>query len=338
VKDPSGDAGFASTQFLFLLLFLSSLAAGTGMVVSAALGVESRERETNRALAEINAILEGITADLYADPSPRVNGSDDPVMLWNGRTQGDYTVRIESLSDRLNPNFIRKNIFEKTGLSVLLNPGKTADGLQQFREDRGLSLAPGAYGDFFSGEIGKTYFSGYGWANINLIDEFAARRLVLALTGSEQKAGAFHEKIRSLLLNQQVLGASDLRQVLSGDYDELFPFINAEPWLNVNYLAPLLLRELIAYPDYGVQSPEAKYRELLDRRSAGSLDGGQIQNILQIDPANPLLHYLGSITWFWEIVIEGRGRSCRTVLCRLPPENPEQQEQPRFSVIERRYY
>jgi hypothetical protein len=330
------EAGFASIQFLFLLFFLSVLAAGTGLLVSAALKLEGRFKKTNLVMAEMNRILAEIMADLEADPSPDVNGPDDPVLSWQGKQTGACTVHINSLSNRLNPNFIRKNVFEKTGLSFLFEPGKTADALRQFREEQGLFLTPGSYGEFFSPPVYEKYFSGYGWGNINLIDEFAARRIALALTGSTPEAEAFREKIQTLLLNQQLAGGGDLRTVLGESYDTLFPCINAEPLLNVNDAEPLLLRELIAYPGYGIRDPEAKYREILERRSAGPLDAGELHRILGIDAANPLYYYLGAVTWFWEVTIEGGGQSCRAVICRLPPQNPGGSEPAAYALIERR--
>jgi hypothetical protein len=345
----NGDAGFASIQFLFLLVFLSALTAGTGMLVSAALKLEGRFKKTNLAMAEINRILAEIMADLRADPSPGVNGPGDPVFAWRGKQTGAYRVHINSLSDRLNPNFIRKNVFEKTGLSLLFNPGKNAGALQQFREDRGLFLNPHFYGEFFSPPVYEKYFSGYGWGNINLIDEFAARSLALAITGSASEAEALREKVQTLLINRQLVSPGDLPLVLGSSYDALFPYINAEPLLNVNEVEALLLRELLAYPDYGIRDPEAKCREILERRSAGPLDAGELHQILGIDAAHPLYHYLGAVTWFWEVTIDsdttdgtdgtgapgGSRPACRAVICRLPSRGGGKSEPAAYALIER---
>jgi hypothetical protein len=330
-------AGFASAQFLFALFFLSSLSIGTACFLSSAIKIEEAARRTNAADVEIDAILQAILKDLYNDPSPEVNGADDPVWLWNGKTENGYAISVCSLSDRLNPNFIRKNLFEKTSLRELLNPETTPDGLQQFREDHGLSLVSQDYGEFFSPEIFEKYFSPYGWANINLIDEFAARQLVRALTGSENTAEELRNKIQTLLVKGERVSGENLRPFLGIDYDALFPFINAEALMNVNLAEPLVLKEIISYPDYRIPSAEIKYRELIDRIKAGTLDKNQLMEILSIDRAHPLLHYFGTITWFWEITITGDRRSCRTVICRLPPEDPSLAKPAQFQIIEQRY-
>jgi hypothetical protein len=336
MKNNSCD-GFASTQFLFVLFFLSSLSMGTAFFLSAAMKTESIFRRTSTAALEIDAILEAVLADLYRDPSPEINGFDDPVLAWNGKIENGYTISVRPLSDRLNPNFIRKNVFEKTNLTELLNPGTTPDELQQFREDHGMSLLSGDYEYFFTPEVFQKYFSPYGWANVNLIDEFAARQLVRTLTGSESTAEEMRSKIQILLINQERITGESLRPFLGIDYGSLFPFINAEPLMNINQTDPLLLKEIISYPDYRIPSAEIKYRELLARLSNEALDIDQVTKILEIDRTHPILNYFGSITWFWEIIIAGNNLSCRTILCRLPPEDPSPSEPVQFRIIEQRY-
>jgi hypothetical protein len=330
-------SGFASAQFLFVLFFLSSLSMGTAFFLSWAIKTEGLSRKTNAAVAEIDAILEAVLADLYGDPTPELNGFDDPVLAWDGKTENGYAISVRSLSDRLNPNFIRKNVFEKTGLAELLNPGTTPDELQQFREDHGMSLSSRDYEDFFSPEVFRKYFSPYGWANINLIDEFAARQLVRALTGSEYMAEELRNKIQILLINRERISRENLRSFLGIDYPSLFPFINAEPLMNINQTEPLLLKEIISYPDYGIPLAEIKYQELMARISTGAVDMNQVMEILDIEGTHPILNYFGSITWFWEIIIAGNNVSCRTVVCRLPPEDPFPEEPAQFQIIEQRY-
>jgi hypothetical protein len=332
-----GDGGFASTQFLCILLFITALAAGTGMCLAAYLRFEQRLRRENQDTARIEEILQSALADLYGDPSPDINDSGDPVWAWDGRAVEGYTVSVIPLSDRLNLNFVRKNLFEKTRLALLFRPGKTAADLQQFREDSGLSPAAEMYGEFFDREDLEQFFSVYGWANINLTDEFALRKLVLALTGSEYTAEYARGALQTLLISRKIAGRGDLRSIFGIYYEDIFPFINTEPLMNVNFIDETLLQELIAYPDYGITSPERRCEELLARRSGGGVNSRELRTVLGIDDANPLNQYLGCVTWFWEIAVIGNGRSGRTVVCRLPPEDAELLEKPIFTIIEQRF-
>jgi hypothetical protein len=317
------DSGFASTQFLFILMFITALILAIGIYGHSAVRWESNSRRKNQILREMQEILQSVSADMYADPSPDINSPEDPLWSWNGRTEGDYTVTVVPLSDRLNINFVRKNVFEKTNIGLLFKPGKDSGDLQQFREDNGLSLSAGAYSSFFTDEILAKYFSCYGWANINLIDEFSARKLALALTGSEYAAEEVRQMIQTLLINQQSAQSANLRTIFGIYYADLFPFINTEALINVNHAEPALLRELIGYPDYTVTFPDIRCDELLARRSLGDLGRHDIPGLLGIDTTNPLMSYLGSVTWFWEIVITGNRQTSRTVICRVPQERDQ---------------
>ncbi|GHV89303.1 hypothetical protein AGMMS50267_16630 [Spirochaetia bacterium] len=333
----NSEKGFASAQFLFILLFLSALSLGTGFYLHSLLQIEERARRNNRIASEINDILNEVTAAIYHDITPDINSVDDPVWAWNGKTVNGYTITVNPVSDRLNLNFVRKNVFDKTRLSLLLAPGSTSGDIQQFREDRGLSIFAADYQHFFDRELFWRYFSCYGWANINLTDEFAARKLALALTGSEQAAEGLRAAIQRQLLRRENVNRNNLRAVLGGDYDSLFPFVNAEPLMNINLVEPALLTELLSYSDYAVSFPERRQREILARRESGGIDAVDIPLVLGIDPQNPLVHYFGSITWFWEIIISGSQKSQRTVLCRLPVDAANQSEAIVFNIIEQRY-
>jgi hypothetical protein len=329
--------GYASAVFLFALFCFSSVSLGAGYIVVSATGTAKRFREDDRARTETESLLRDIMNSLRSDPSPETNSYDDPVWSWDGKTQGGYTVSLRPLSDRLNPNFLRKNVFEKTALSALLKPGKSADDLQQFREDRGLSLAAGAYADFFEEDILDRYFSNYGWTNINLTDEFAARKLGEAVTGSPEKGEKLRKIIQLLLINKNQADREGLPVLLGEDYEELYPFVNAEPLMNVNFIEPVLLQELLAYPDYRIIRPGKIYETVINRRETGTLDTADIHALLGIDETNLLHHYLGSVTWFWEISIQGGGHCRRAVVCRLPPRSPDHGAPDKYIIIEERF-
>jgi hypothetical protein len=296
------------------------------------LGIEKSDTDARQ---EADALLDAVTGALLSDTSPEVNGIDDPVWAWNGKTINGYTVSVTPISDRINPNFVRNNIFDKTRLSHLFRPGHNADELQQFREDSGLYLADDAFQDFFEDELFVKYFSPYGWANINLTDEFAARSLGTALTGDPRTGEALREKIRILLTGRRLMDRENLRAFLGTSFGELYPFINAEPLMNINFVEPLILEELLSYPDYLIGRPKVICDEVLNRRSRHSIDTEDLYAILGIDKTSPLFSYFGCITWFWEITIVTGRKDCslRAVVCRLPSGDSS----PVYKIIERRF-
>ncbi|MDR2784745.1 MAG: hypothetical protein LBB83_02405 [Treponema sp.] len=315
-----GNDGYASTYFLFMLVLLSSLVLGMGLYLHSGFQAVLYFKHDNSISVELNRITAEVIDAIRNDPSPGIQCFADPVWAWHEKTQGDYTVNINPVSDRINLNFTRKNIFDKTALSLLFMPGKTSADLQQHREDYGLFLSPSAYEEFFIPANLDRYFSCYGWANINLLDEFAARGFARSLTGSDEAAERLRNTIETLLLDRRIASPGDLRMLFGINYRELFPFVNAEPLININHIDPDLLRELLAYPDYGVDSPEGRFSDILARREGEGIARAGIPRILGVAPENLLLHYLGSVTWFWEITVAGKSKTLRTVLCGFPPE------------------
>jgi hypothetical protein len=245
-------------------------------------------------------------------------------------------ISIRPLSDALNPNFVNKNIFDKTSIGNLLLPGKKADDLQQYREDRGLSLAEDWYKDFFDMKDYEKYFSPYGWANINLVDEFAARSLVHSVTGSAEEGESVRQKIQKLLLSPDLATKTNIRDILGFEYESVFPFINVEPPMNVNFVDPFILKEIVAYPEYKVVSPGAKSEAIIAKRVNGGVSAEDITSILDIDVANRLNCYFGSITWFFEIRVKDEAGSVIAVICRLPSENGVGSDKPVYKQIELR--
>jgi hypothetical protein len=146
------DAGFASAQLLIMLVFISMISSGAAMYLSGVLSADARAAEYTKTVENREKILSAIMEALAADPSPQSNGPEDPLWAWDGKTCDGWDIGIVPLSDRLNPNYIRKNVFEKTGLGTLFNPGADSRELQQWREDRGLSLRDDHYRHFFNSE------------------------------------------------------------------------------------------------------------------------------------------------------------------------------------------
>jgi hypothetical protein len=326
-----------------LALFLcSALALGAAAYSSSALLLGNREKTRTAARKEMEAILSETIEVLISDPSPEVNGVDDPLWALRGTRTKGYSLDIDPVSDRINLNFVQKNLFDKTRLERLFRPGQDADRLQQFREDRGLSFGTEAFADFFEeGLLGK-YFSTRGWANINLIDEFAARQLGAALAGNPAQGEALREKIRRLRMEKRLLDREALPFFLGASRDELEPFVNTEPLMNVNFVDPLILEELLAYEEYGIGRAEEHCAELLSRREREGISAEDLRSILGIDRSNPLAQYLGSITWFWEITITAenggpQAPSLRAVVCRLPPGAFPAETEPEYKLIERRF-
>jgi hypothetical protein len=110
--------------------------------------------------------------------------------------------------------------------------------------------------------------------------------------------------------------------------------------MNVNFIEPFILRELIACPDYGVSSPGSRYRKLLALREYQSVDTETLLDTLGIDSNNRLCYYLGSVTWFWRITFTGEDGNvaCTAIVCRWPRDaTMPDTTPPKFTLIGRFY-
>jgi hypothetical protein len=336
------DEGYASPVFLFALFLCSALALGAAARIDSALSLANREKNETAVRETMEDLLREAIGALRSDPSPEVNGAGDPVLDWNGRSAEGHRVTIRPCSDRINPNLVRRNILEKTRLDMLFRPGTNAEELQQFREDTGLHAGGEAFADFFEEEVFERYFSPYGWANINLVDEFAARQWGTAITGDPAQGEALREKVRLLLMERRVVDRETLPLFLGASQAGLWPFVNAEPLMNINFVEPLILEELLSYGEYGIKRPEERCAELLSRRETEGISAEDLRSILGIDASNPLARYFGSITWFWEITIRAEqggphAPSLRAVVCRLPPRAFPAETGPEYTILERRF-
>jgi hypothetical protein len=259
-----------------------------------------------------------VVAALGKDPTPEADGLNDSVWELDGAEIDGIRLGVRDLSSGLNANFVRKGVFEKTELARLLAPGRTAQELQQYREDSGLSPFPGHYDSFFTIEA-------LGDTSPPTVGEHQRQRRIRpafplrGFTGSEATAESFHAKIRSALADRRILAPSDLPGFLGIDFDALYPILNAEPAMNVNFVSPFILRQLLSYPDYALPDAETKAETLLAERERGEIDGRRLKELLAVEDNHPLLHYFGPVTWFWEITADRAGSRLTTVAARFPP-------------------
>ncbi len=331
------DGGSIAPQFLFVLLFIAILAIGVARFLSAAALAERNSRLRFFADKELTDAALGILAALKKDPTPEADGRFDPVQELDGRVVGGIELGITDRSSAINVNFVRKNVFEKTALSSLLTPGRSADELQQYREDAGLSILSAHYGAFFQPDDFTGRLTTYGWANVNLTDEFALSSFASSITGSEEQGEALRLKLRPLLLAKTLVTRDSLRTFLGAQYDAYFPLISAEPVMNVNFVDVFVLRELCKYPDYGLESPAAKAERIIRERETHEIDEKDLKSLLGVDEENRLLHYFGSRTWFWELSAEKNGRRCVMIIGRYPDGDGESSSAPRLEIVETRF-
>jgi hypothetical protein len=178
-----------------------------------------------------------------------------------------------------------------------------------------------SYGEFFRAgvRLEKT-FTAYSAFNINIADEFALRKLHTIRTGDTVAAELFHLKVQNYRLQtkeEQWLAPEQLQDFLGTDYESLFPVVNAEPPINVNFAPSGVLEAVLAA--CGVESAEEKLSALQQSRQSRPLNSKAIEFIMGEDyQKTPVGQYLGSTTWFWRLEVSKGDDRVVWILARLP--------------------
>jgi hypothetical protein len=315
---------------LSVLLFLSALFLGAVTFIElAAHGlIRSQRQETDlRALRQ--AAADTVDA-LLADPTPFADAPTDPVWSWLAAPRGDgMSVRLEDLSSRLGPNWIRKELLQDL---EALRPGRTAQELQQFREDTGLhlNLLPD-YQDFFEPQGLEELFTAYSWFNINITDEFVLRKLHWQRGGDLQAAESFRIMVQQARVQRRLISPEALPQFLGEEnYRLLYPVVTAEAAMNAHFAPERVLEALFRH----YEQPRPKLASLLASRRGSEITEGGLRELLgdREGQASPLRPFLGLKTWFWRISVEGRGGRLEWVVARVP----RQDGTPEFRRVEER--
>ena len=327
--DERGEAGVA---FLAVAVFIAAL----GMALALQLGALARYEGRSEAAYEERSSLEREARRIAALMAEGLGAEADSPLdpLWSGLSgEAGEALRIRDLSSVLNPNFLAPDLFESEAIAEIVGLRASAGDLQRYREERGLSCRLEHYAPFF--DLAERRPLGcYGWANINTADELALRLVYRSATGSEEGARLFREKVQSLRRLRRVVRREELAEVIGST--ALFPLVCAEPSLNVNYVDRGLALALAAFLARGIEDPERRCAELLDLRSRRPVREEDIARILGVDPGHPILQFLGSRTWFWELRVERSGLTCVLVLARRPGAGPMDRAA-RLDIVETRF-
>jgi hypothetical protein len=330
------EAGSTTVAVLVLLTLLAAAAGGGALILGGALAVERRSTNAYSLRRSLEAEARRVASVVAQDPTPAADSGLDPV--WDALAAPELTgaeVALQDISSGLNPNWVQKNVFLRTGLKDLLKDPAAADILQQRRVDRGFSVdLESAYGDLFDEGALEKYCTPYGYPNINITDEFALRKLYALRTGNEAGANVFHSRIQGLLIERRLLAPEQVRSFLGLDYDALYPVMNVEPTMNVNFVEPRILSELLAYPELRIPHARATAQAILDERDRREITAPDLRRMLGVPADNRIYQYFGTTTWFWRITVKRSSTRLSMVLARIPGD-PD--AQPHFTVVEERY-
>ncbi len=311
------DSGSISLQTLGVILFAAAAGSACAAFILSARAISAKADPVQGRDAAIAAVGEVINA-LDADTDPRADSPLDP--LYSLEAPEGISLEIREVSSRLNPNWLRKGILEDTGLRRLLLPGKSAQELQQFREDQGIQTELSAYTGFFTEEALRDELGVHSYAHLDSGDEFALRKLFLAATADASEAAAFHARLQAHLMKMTMADADELKSVIGLAHDETASVLGIEPQLNVNFASRAALEAVLGYPAHGLEDADRKASALIAQRERRALGMEDIAAIIGLKPPHPIYAYLGSRSWFWSVRIKSEGAAWEAVIARELPD------------------
>ena len=316
------------------------LIIATGLTLSAASLAWSQRRQlasfrtyTARAadMAEIADAVQASLAEL--DPGePDWTGSRVYANIARLEHQKACTIRLEDISSRFYLNSLEKKMIRDTEIHSFLLPGMGADAFQQDREDHGFAVdARARFKHLFKDEFLQSYATSWGYWNINTADEFSLARVFADITGDQAAAELFHNKVRERRRTLNLIHPDELEAFIGVHlFHKVFPLISAFPSINLHFAPIWVLKQILSYPAFRVQAPEALARELILLRDSRPIAQEELYNLIPVrekdengkvilpKEQNRLFAYLGTVSWFWRISVENDARLFTRVVARIP--------------------
>jgi hypothetical protein len=332
----TGNASLAVLILLFAIsaVFLSA-AAFSGGLIKLSYGITGDYNEKAFLAAEAQKVI----ALMRQDQTPEADSGLDPVWteIIMPSTPG-LELKLEDISSKINPNASLE--YPLLALN-LLKPEKTYDEFHKYRTANGpLTDIRHAYADFIPEDALARLCSEYAFFNINTANESMLYLLFEARTGKKASATTFPNHLRLSRTNKTLITKKTIKAVLGVDYDTVYPYISAEPELNVNLADKDILTALFAVVKntFKIELQGDGLNAILTMREQSEINDATLAAVIQPHFKNTILEsYLGCKTWFWRLTVKKDSLMYQCVILRLPAPPAETEKEPRFRLVAETY-
>ncbi len=326
---------FSSLEFIVTLFFLSLILIALGIFLRVSDITISKRTQDKSDKEKIDTVLNSIFEEIKKDHTPNVDSKMDPVWKFNDSNIDGFDISIKSLSGVINLNYIPKEILANTILISAFDVPESVDKIKSMIEENGMINSYEEISDLISEDKFNENFTLYGYSNFNVADEvplsFIGNNLTNSYFGDE-----LVNKRKSLRNNKQYIQSQTEFNMLCGiHFDDINPYININPTLNVNFMNEELLKSFLTYPQFKLSNALQKANTIISLRESKEITQEELISILGIQKNYDLYYYIGSKTWFWQITISGKNTSCNVILARDPEEGTL--GEPKFYLIEKRW-
>jgi hypothetical protein len=262
--------------------------------------------------------------DLYADDYNYNKNNDLLVKDSNG-----YKVSIREHSGKLSLNVMHWNLIKNTKLGSLFKPGVSEYAFKDFQAEHGFLYDIDDFDGLFNSQDDKRHFTVYGYANFNICPdnaffEIGTARCMNAATGESIKS--ISDQFRSRL---KLAEKSDFNMRVYTSYPEVYPMLNLEPVLNINFATEAIIRAICSYPygEHKIPNNQNIAEKLISLRNTREILPDELEKLIPTQKEYPaqkrIFQYFGTLTWFWEIIIEKDNHSAHALLARIPEHDSD---------------
>ncbi len=315
--------GFITVNAFFLFLAIGISFSG---IYTAIYLLQNRVERERLFISDYETMLEETKAVIRLLDDTQDPGSDsmfDPVWEYISMKSAHYSVfTLADISSRLNPNWIRPVLFERTKLGELLLPGVSPDIFKEYRENTGFVMdIREKYGEVMEASSIEEYFTPYGYMNINTAYEFPVERMFAILTGDSAAADVFHTFIDDALSAGHLITEEELASAAGNHYVLISPVITTAPEMNVNFIPPFILDTILSYPYGGkkIENHKDIFAELLETRNREEITAEKLETAINAENLQRrVFQHLGTKTWFWKLNIAGTRTEAEAIITCIP--------------------
>lgn len=335
MKNKRNCEAFSSIEFIVTLFFLVLIFIAFGILLRGAdFSIKKRIKDSPNK-EQIDVILTQIYDEIKKDNTPFADSKFDSVWKFDGTVIDGYKIQIKSLSGLINLNYLQKDFLNKTKLKALFDDENSINTLYERQHEKGLLYSYEEINDLIEEDVFNQYFTFKGFLNFNICNLDALKFVADSLTNSSFGDELFNQR-KILKSNKQLIQNETEFNMLCGIYyNDIYPYINICPQININFMSEELINILFFYPDFNVLNPKQKVNTIIAMRDSKEITENELMNVLGITKGSELYYYIGCSTWLWQITIEGENTYCCVVLARAPKETALGETE--FYIIEKKW-
>ncbi len=316
--------GFSSIMAMMVLFILSLFLLGLGTAISLTGNYYRKSEAKDQTRRELEREVSRIIEHLKDDPTPQSDSAVDPVQEYIDEEGGKYLyLKLTDVSSRINPNWVRPQFMKKTAFKRFFLSGVTPEDFAEQRNKKGFTLdMEDGYSKVLEVHALKSYFTPYGFANVNTAYEYVLQDLYADLTGDTSGAEVFHTFIARALLEKRIITAKELASAALRQYKTIYPVISTLPQMNVHFIPEFILQQVLSYPYGGkaIKNSSSIVDAVLAERNEREITPEELHTLIPAEKGLQMriFQYLGTKTWFWKVEIASKHAAAEAVIVCFP--------------------